>query len=84
MKGLIELSKFPVWTVSLKCTIPSETESEGEVKVKMYGKAMEKMSNHIFQDEAKVGFKFDVHQSCRARRAVSFYWRPFSNSLNKF
>ena len=64
--------------------LPWETEGEGEVKVKMYGKAMEKMFNHIFQDEATVGFKFDVLQSCRARRTVSFYLRPFSNSLNKF
>ena len=50
----------------------------------MYGKAMEKMFNHIFQDKATVGFKFDVRQSCEPRRAVSFYWKPFSNSLNKF
>ena len=45
---------------------------------------MEKMFNHIFQDEANVGFKFDVRQSCRARRAVSFNLRLFSNLFNKF
>ena len=73
MKGLIELSNFAVETVSPKCTIPWKTEGKNEVNVKMYGKSMGKMFNHIFQDEAIVGFKFDVLQSCRARRAVSFY-----------
>ena len=38
MKGLIELSNFTVETVSSKCTTSSETEGEGEVIVKMYGK----------------------------------------------
>ena len=42
MKGLIELSNFAVETLSSKCTAPSETEGEGEVKVKMYGKCMGK------------------------------------------
>ena len=41
MKGLIELSTLAVETFSSKCTIPSETEGEGEVKVKMYGKCIE-------------------------------------------
>ena len=45
MKGLIELSNFAVETVSSKCTTLLETEGEGEVKVKMYGKCMEKMFN---------------------------------------
>ena len=37
MKGLIELSNFAGKIVSSKCSIPSETEGECEVKVKMYG-----------------------------------------------
>ena len=72
MKGLITRSNFAVETVSSKCTIPSETEGEGEVKVKMYGKDMGKMFNYIFQDYSTVRFKFDSSQSCRAPRAVSF------------
>ena len=66
MKGLLELSNFAVKTDSSKCTIQSETESEGEVKVKMYGKGMGKMLNYIFKDDATVGFKVDVRQSCKA------------------
>ena len=64
--------QFAVETVSSKCIIPSETEGKGEVKVKMYQKCMEKMFNYIFQHKATLGFKFDVRQSCRARRALSF------------
>ena len=44
----------------------------------------EQMFNWIFQNEATVGFKFDVHQSCSYRGALSFIWRPFSNPLSKF
>ena len=74
MKDLLELSNFAVETVSSKCTILSKTESEYEVKVKMYGKRYVKpMSNNIFQNDSTVGFKFDLSQSCRARKAVSFY-----------
>ena len=40
MKSLIKLSNFAVETVSSKCTILSENEGEGKVKVKMYGKCM--------------------------------------------
>ena len=72
MKGIIELSNFTVETVSSKCTL-SDTEGETKVKVKMYGKGMAKMFNNIFQDDSTVGFKVDLNQSCRARRAVSFY-----------
>ena len=84
MKGLIELSNFAVETVSSKCTTLSETEGEGEVKVKMYENVWEKMFNLIFQNEASVGFKFDVRQSCRAQRALSFNRRPLSNPSSKF
>ena len=45
MKGLIELTNFDVEIVSSKCTTPSKTESKGKVKVKMYGKCMEKIFN---------------------------------------
>ena len=45
MKGLIELSNFADELVSSKCTTPSQTEGEGEVKVKMYEKIF---SNVIF------------------------------------
>ena len=38
MKGLIELTNFAVGTVCSKFTTPSETEVEGEVTPKMYGK----------------------------------------------
>ena len=79
MIGLIELSNYAVQTVSLKCTIPSVTEGKGEVKVKMYGKCIEKMFYWIFSNEATVGFKFDVRQSCRARWALSLNLRLFLN-----
>ena len=84
MKGLIELSNFAVETVSLKCTIPSLTEGEGEVKVKMYGKCMGKIINLIFSNAATLGFKFDVRQSCRARRALFSNLSPFLNPSSKF
>ena len=48
MKGLLEQSNFAVKTVSSKCTTLSKTESEGEVKVKMYGKSMLKQFLIIF------------------------------------
>ena len=44
----------------------------------------EKMFNWIFQNEASLGFKFDVRQSCRAQRALSFNRRPLSNTSSKF
>ena len=43
----------------------------------------EQMFTWIFQNEATVGFKFDVSQSCRAQRALSISWLPFSNPLSK-
>ena len=43
MKGLIELRNFAVKIVSSKCATPSETEGEGEVKVKMYKKCIVKL-----------------------------------------
>ena len=55
MKGLIELSNFAAETARLKSTTLSETEGEGEVKVKIY------------QNEAIIGFKFYVHKTCRAQ-----------------
>ena len=59
-----------------------------KVKVKSKSKCMEnvweKIFNWIFQNEATVGFKFDVHQSCRARGALIFFWRPFSHPFSKF
>ena len=48
MKCLIELSNFAVETISEKCTTLSKTEGEGEVKVKMYGKCMEKKLSNVF------------------------------------
>ena len=48
------------------------------------GNVWEQMLNWIFHSEATVGFKFDVHKSCRAQRALSLNWRPFSNPLSKF
>ena len=72
MKGLIELSNFPNWPFSSKWTIPSQTEHEGKVKVKMYKKGMAKKFN-ISQDDFTVGFKVDLSQICKARRAASFY-----------
>ena len=42
MRGLIELSNFPVETVSIERTNLSETEGEVEDTPKMYGKCMEK------------------------------------------
>ena len=38
----------------------------------------------MFSNEAIVGFKFDVRQSCRARRALSCNIRPFLNPSSKF
>ena len=38
MKGIIELNNIAVETVNSKCTTLSQTEGDGEVKVKMYGK----------------------------------------------
>ena len=73
MKGIIELSNFAVGTVCSKCTTLSENEGEGEVKVKMYGRGMAKMFNNISQNDSTVGFKVDLSQRCRARRAVSLY-----------
>ena len=57
----MELTNFAVEAVSSKCTSLSETEGEGEVKVKIYRKCIEKMVNLISQNEATVGIKFDVH-----------------------
>ena len=79
MKGLIELSNFDVEHFSSKCTTPSETEGEGEVSVKMYGKSMVNCLNRIFQYEATILFIFDAQQSCRARRALSWRLIAFSN-----
>ena len=47
-------------TASLQSTTLSEKKGEGEGKVKIY------------QNEALINFKFDVHKSCRAQRAF-FY-----------
>ena len=44
----------------------------------------EKMFNWIFLNEATVGFKCDVRQSCRARRALSSNLKPFLNPFSKF
>ena len=33
----------------------------------------------IFQTDVTIGCKFDVHQSCRAPRGLSYRWRPFLN-----
>ena len=66
MKGIFELSNFAVATVCSKCTTLSETESEVEVKVKMYGKGIAKMFKNISQDDFTVGLKVDLSQSCRA------------------
>ena len=38
----------------------------------------------MFSNEAIVGFKFHVRQSCRARRALSSNLRPFLNPSSKF
>ena len=38
----------------------------------------------MFANEAIVGFKSDVRQSCRARRALSSNLRPFLNPSSKF
>ena len=84
MKVLIKLSNFSVWSVSSKCTISSKTESEGKVKVEIYGKGIAKMFNNISQDDKSVGFKVDLSQYCRARLDVSLYLRVFSNLFNKF
>ena len=48
MKGLIELNNIAVETVSSKCTTPSKTEDECEVKAKMYKKCMEKLLQMYF------------------------------------
>ena len=45
---IIELSNFAFKIVSSKCTIPSETEGEGEVHIKMYGKCMGQRSQLDF------------------------------------
>ena len=44
----------------------------------------ETMFNLIFQNDPVIGFKFNVRQSCRAQRALSFIWRAFSNRFSKF
>ena len=64
MKGLIELSNFVVENFSSKCTNPSETK--GKVSVKMYGKCMVTYFKLNVLVKATIGFKSDVHQSCRA------------------
>ena len=48
MKGLIKLNNIAVKTVSSKCITPSKTESESEVKAKMYKKCMEKLLQMYF------------------------------------
>ena len=42
------------------------------------------MFNWILSNETTVGFKFDVRQSCRARRALSSNLRPILNPSSKF
>ena len=59
-----------------------------KVKVKAKSKYMEnvwdKIFNWRFQNETTIGFKCDVHHSCRDRQALSFYLRPFLNSFGRF
>ena len=38
----------------------------------------------MFQIDATIGFKFDVHQNCRAPRALSYPLRGFLNPSGKF
>ena len=40
--------------------------------------------NWIFQNDAIIEFKFDIHQSCQAWQDLSFTWKLFSNLLSKF
>ena len=39
--------------------------------------------NFICKIEATIKFKFDVQRSCRARKALSFHIRYFSNLFSK-
>ena len=38
----------------------------------------------MFQIDATIQSKFDVHATCRARRARSYSWRQIQNSLSEF
>ena len=53
-------------------------------KSKCMEKVWEKIFNHIFQDDFTVGFKFNLSQSCRARRAVFITENYFKNLFNEF
>lgn len=36
----------------------------------MYGKCRDKHVNKIFQNKTTIEFKFDVHQNCKAQKAL--------------
>ena len=38
----------------------------------------------MFQTDAIIESKIDIHRKCRAKRALSYFWRPFWNSLSEF
>ena len=40
---------------------------------KMYGKVWKQVFNWIFQDDATIRVKYDIQQSCRVYRALSFF-----------
>ena len=48
------------------------------------GNVWDKYFNWIFQNDATIGFKFDVQYSFRAWRAQSVRHRSFSNQLEGF
>ena len=50
----------------------------------MHWNVWEKLLNWIFQTDATLGCKFDLHQSCRAWLVLSYCCRAFLNPFSEF
>ena len=54
----------------------------------MYGNVLDKvwvkLFNSIFQNEATIAFKYDIHQSFSARWALSFHYTSSLNAFGRF
>ena len=47
----------------------------------MYGNVLEKFFNKIFLNDTTIQIKFDVHQSCRHQRSLTFFLKNIINFI---